>query len=139
MASSSQVVRSTTATRPRDACRSGCDVTRKARIEDNVITNADIGVAVFNADADVNPPATPTSTVVTGNLVRKDDLTNVAGWDGSIGAQEGIVVYGNHDSVTDNGIVGQGYDQEFCGDAAICMAIDTTGAIDPIVTGNVIR
>ena len=118
---------------------SGCSVTRRARIEGNVITGADIGVAVFNADADGNPPAARTSTVVTGNLIRKDSLTNVAGWDGSIGVQEGIFAYGNRDSIMDNVIVGQGYDQGFCGDAAICMAIDTTGAVDPIVKGNVIR
>lgn len=117
----------------------GCDVTRGARIVGNNITGADTGIAVFNADAEFNPPATPTSSVIDGNVVRKDDLTNLAGWDGSIGAQEGIVAYGNHDLITDNVIKGDGYDQDACGDGAVCMAIDTAGAVDPIVTGNIVR
>jgi hypothetical protein len=117
----------------------GCDITRGARIEDNVITDADTGVVAFNADADFNPPTDRTDTIIAGNRIRKDDLTNVAGWDDSTGVQEGVFAYGNHDSITDNVIMGKGYDQDACGDAAVCMAIDTAGAIDPIVTGNVVR
>jgi hypothetical protein len=118
---------------------SGCDVTRGARIERNVILDTDTGVVAFNADVDVNPPAEPTSTVISGNVIRKGDLTNLAGWDGSIGVQEGVFAYGNADRIVNNVIVGKGYDQDACGDAAICMAIDTAGAIDPIVDGNVVR
>jgi hypothetical protein len=118
---------------------SGCDVTRGTRIERNVILDADTGVVAFNADADFNPPADPTSTLISGNVIRKKTLTNLAGWDGSIGVQEGVFAYGNGDRIVDNVISGEGYDADACGDAAICMAIDTSGAIDPIISGNVVR
>ena len=118
---------------------SGCDLTRGARIEDNVIIDADTGIAVFNADADFNPPATRTNTVIDGNLIRKDDLSNIAGWDDATGLQEGIFAYGNHDAITHNVIKGDGYDQDACGAAAVCMPIDTEGAIAPVVAGNVVR
>ena len=118
---------------------SGCDVTRGARIERNVITDADTGVVAFNADADFNPPADPTSTRISGDVIRKKTLTNLAGWDGSIGVQEGVFAYGNEDQIVDNVITGNGYDAASCGDAAVCMAIDTGGAIDPIISGNVVR
>jgi hypothetical protein len=118
---------------------SGCEVTRDALIEGNVVLASDTGVVMFNADADFNPPADPTSNVVRRNVIRKTDLTNLAGRDGSIGVQEGVFAYGNADVITGNVITGRGYDQDFCGDAAVCMAIDTFGAIDPIVSGNVVR
>ena len=119
---------------------SGCDVTAGARIEGNVILEADTGIVVFNADADFNPPAEPTSTLIAGNVIRKSGLTNRAGWDGTTtGVQEGVFAYGNRDRIVDNVIGGDGYDQDVCGDAAICMAIDTAGSIDPIISGNVIR
>jgi hypothetical protein len=118
---------------------SGCEVTAGARIEGNVILEADTGVVVFNADADVNPPDEPTSTLIARNVIRKSGLTNHAGWDGTIGVQEGVFAYGNRDRIVDNVIGGDGYDQDVCGDAAVCMAIDTVGAIDPIISGNVIR
>ena len=117
----------------------GCDVTLGTRIEDNVIVDADTGVAAFNADADFDPPSEATGLVIEGNAIRKTDVTNLAGWDGSIGVQEGVFAYGNHDRIVGNVITGDGYDQDVCGSLAVCQAIDTAGAIDPIVSGNVIR
>jgi hypothetical protein len=104
-----------------------------------VILETDTGVVEINADADFNPPAQPTATRIVGNVIRKNDVTNRAGWDGTIGVQEGVYAYGNADRIVGNIITGDGYDQDVCGDEAVCMAIDTAGAIDPIISGNVVR
>ena len=73
-------------------------------------------------------------------MIRNDVLSNVAGWDGEgVGYQAGISVDTNGDRVTGNIVVGRGYDQAFCGDAAMCFPIDTDVSIGLTVTGNVIR
>ena len=114
--------------------------TRDARIEANAIWSADVGIVVFELDSDWNPPTTPTNNVIAHNVVRNTVLSNVAGWDGeSVGYQAGISVEGNGDRIIGNVIVGRGYDQAFCGDAAVCLPIDTDVSIGLTVKGNVIR
>ncbi len=118
----------------------GQPYTRDARIEANVITAADVGIVVFALDPDWNPPAEPTNTLIAHNVIRNTGLHNVAGWDGeSVGYQAGISVEGNGDRIIGNVIVGRGYDQAFCGDAAMCFPIDTDVSIGLTVKGNVIR
>jgi hypothetical protein len=118
----------------------GQPYTRNARIEANRITNADVGIVAFQLDGDYNPPTTPTNILIAANVVTNDALNNGAGWDGvSTGYQAGINVDGNADRVIGNLIVGRGYDQAFCGAAAVCFAIDPDVSIDPIVRGNRIR
>ena len=118
----------------------GQPYTRDARIEANVITSADVGIAVFALDPDWNPPTEPTNTLIAHNVIRNTALRNVAGWDGeSVGYQAGISVEGNGDRIIGNVIVGRGYDQAFCGDAAVCFPIDTDVSIGLTVKGNVIR
>jgi len=118
----------------------GMPYTRDARVELNSINAADVGIVVFELDPDYNPPSSPTNTLIAGNVVRNAVLSNVAGWDGvSVGHQAGISVDGNGDRVIGNVILGQGYHQDFCGTAAICLPIDTDVSIDPILRGNLIR
>lgn len=118
---------------------SGCDYVTGVLVAGNVITGSDTGIVMFNADEDFNPPSSPSANVARGNVIHDRALTNVNGWDVGLGVQEGIFAYGNADQIVNNVIGGRGYDQDFCGDAAICMAIDTAGAIDPFISGNVVR
>ena len=118
----------------------GQPYTRDARIEANLITSADVGIAVFELDPDWNPPTEPTNVLIAHNVVRNTALHNVAGWDGeSVGYQAGISVDSNGDRIIGNLVVGRGYDQAYCGDAAICFPIDTDVSIGLTVKGNVIR
>ena len=118
----------------------GQPYTRDARIEANAIWSADVGIVVFELDPDWNPPTEPTNNVIAHNVVRNTVLSNVAGWDGdSVGYQAGISVDTNGDRVSGNLIVGRGYDQEYCGEAAMCFPIDTDVSIGLTVKGNVIR
>ncbi len=117
----------------------GFPYTLGTRVELNVITSADVGINVFEADADVNPAPDPTDVVVSRNVIRNTQVTNVGGWDGSIGFQAGISDYANHDRIVNNIVSGAGYDPEVCQAAAICAPIFTDGSIDPIVSGNVLR
>ena len=118
----------------------GQPYTRDARIEANLITSADVGIAVFELDPDWNPPVDPTNVLIAHNVITNGALRNVAGWDGeSVGYQAGISVDSNGDRIIGNVIVGRGYDQASCGDAAVCFPIDTDVSIGLTVKGNVIR
>ena len=119
----------------------GQPYTRGARIEANVITDADVGIVVFELDPDWNPPVEPDrQRLIAHNIVRNGALHNVAGWDGeSVGYQAGINVDSNGDRIIGNLIAGRGYDQAFCGDAAMCFAIDSDISIGLTVQGNIVR
>lgn len=117
----------------------GFPYTRDTRIELNRVTNADVGINVFEIEEDVSPSPLPTNVLIAHNVVRNDALVNVAGWDDFTGFQAGISDYANGDRITGNVVSGAGYDPDVCGDAAICAPIFTDGTIDPIVSGNVIR
>ena len=95
---------------------------------------------MFELDPDWNPPADPTDNLIAHNVVRNGSLHNVAGWDGeSVGYQAGINVDSNGDRIIGNVVAGRGYDQAFCGDAAMCFAIDTDVSVGLTVQGNVVR
>jgi hypothetical protein len=117
----------------------GFPYTRDVRIERNHVTNADVGINIFEIEEDGSPSPLPTNIVVSQNVVRNDRLVNVAGWDDEHGFQAGIADYANGDRIVGNVVSGDGYDPEICGDAAICSPILVDGSIDPIVGRNVIR
>ena len=117
----------------------GFPYTRDATISGNVITNADIGINVFEIEEDVTPAPEPTHVVITRNLIRNDALTNLLGWDDSTGFQAGVSDYANGDVIVGNVILGRGYDQVTCGSAAICSPIFTDASIDPTISGNILR
>jgi hypothetical protein len=114
--------------------------TRDTLVERNEITGADAGVLVFELDLDYLPPAQPTNVVIRNNVIVNRELTNHEGWDGaSVGYQVGILLDGYRDQAIGNTIVGRGYNQAYCGAAAVCLPIDTDAELDPILRGNHIR
>lgn len=117
----------------------GFPYTRDATISGNVITDADIGINVFEIEDDGSPSPQPTHIVITRNVIRNDALTNLLGWDDATGFQAGISDYANGDMIVGNVILGRGYDQAACGAAAICRRIFTDDSIDPTVSGNIPR
>lgn len=106
-----------------------------AVIVGNVITGADSGVVVFEAEVNDRPAAIPTSTRIENNVIRNDRLNNLFGW-GQKGYQAGVLVHANGDRIVGNTISGDGYDKAFCGGAAVCLWIDAKHEIDPIISGN---
>jgi hypothetical protein len=117
----------------------GFPYTRDATISGNAITNADVGINVFEIEEDDSPAPEPTRIVITRNLIRNDGLTNLMGWDDETGFQAGIADYANGDVIVGNVVLGPGYDQDACGSAAICSGILTLDSINPTVSGNILR
>jgi hypothetical protein len=117
----------------------GFPYTRDARIEANLVINADVGINVFEIEEDGSPSPLPTQILITHNVIRNDALTNHLGWSDDLGFQAGISDYADGDRIIGNVVSGAGYDPETCGDEAICAPIFTDGSIDPIVSGNVLR
>jgi len=109
-----------------------------AVLVDNVITGSDMGIAVNEIEVNDRPSPLPISTRIEGNVIRNTQLNNAYGF-GQKGYQAGIYVRSNADRIVGNTISGNGYDKAFCGGAAVCLPIDTKHAIDPIVSGNVVR
>ena len=108
-----------------------------AVLVDNVITGADTGIAVYEAEVNSRPSPLPTSIRIEGNVITNDHLNNVAGW-GNKGYQAGIFDHANGDRIVGNTISGDGYDKAFCGGAAVCLPIDVKHSLDPIVSGNIL-
>ena len=79
----------------------------------NTLTNNDIGVAFANLDANFNAPATPTQDKATNNVITDSQATNVSGNGYPNGYQVGVVDYGNKDSIVNNTISGNGYNQVY--------------------------
>jgi hypothetical protein len=117
----------------------GFPYTRDTRIEHNRVTNADVGINIFEIEEDGSPSPLPTNVLVVRNIVRNDALTNHLGWSDDLGFQAGISDYANHDRIVGNVVSGAGYDPDTCGSSAICSPIFTDGSIDPIVSGNILQ
>jgi hypothetical protein len=117
----------------------GFPYTRDIGIELNRITNADVGINIFEIEEDASPSPLPTNILVAHNVIRNDALTNLLGWSDTQGFQAGISDYANHDRIIGNVVSGAGYDPAVCGVAAVCAPIFTDGSIDPIVSGNILR
>jgi hypothetical protein len=72
-------------------------------ISNNTATNNDVGIWLFNAEADGSSPLTPTNNSVVNNKISKPDgLTNVSGDGYPCGYQAGIADQGNKDNVVNN-------------------------------------
>ncbi|HEY7132728.1 MAG TPA: hypothetical protein VH440_10780 [Candidatus Limnocylindrales bacterium] len=117
----------------------GFPYTRDARLEANVITGADVGINIFEAEEDFSPSPQPTRIVVAHNVIHNGAWTNHEGWDVGVGMQVGIADYANSDVIRGNVVSGIGYHAETCGDAGVCTQILTDDSIDPFVSGNVLR
>jgi Right handed beta helix region len=102
----------------------------------NTLTNNDIGVYVANADASGNAPATRTKNSIVNNTITDSLTTNVSGNGYPDGYQAGIFDLGNHDSIVNNKISGDGYNKSKAKGGSIFMTIDVTGSISPHVKNN---
>ncbi len=82
-----------------------------AQIDQNTISENDVGVWVVELDASGNPPATMTNVKVVNNTISKDGFTNPY--------QAGVSDSGNNDKIIANRISGAGYDPSFAGRFAV--------------------
>jgi len=78
-----------------------------AQIDQNTISENDVGVWVVELDALGNPPATMTNVKVVNNTISKAGFTNPY--------QAGVSDSGNNDKIIANRISGAGYDPSFAG------------------------
>ena len=83
----------------------GLDITR------NTVTNNDVGVWLFNADAApaCNAPTTKTNNTVKFNFISNGAVTNTTGDSATCGYQAGIADVGHKDQLVNNQISGFGY------------------------------
>lgn len=79
-----------------------CPYTVNTKVNDNVLTNNDVGVYRSNLDADYGAPATPTNIKAVNNTISDDQCFNIS-------YQAGISDVGNNDKLIANRISGPGY------------------------------
>ena len=110
----------------------GVPYTTGVSVTKNTLTNNDVGIYFFNADASFNAPATATKDSAVNNTISDSNTTNVSGNGSPNGYQAGISDLGNHDNIVNNKISGNGYDQSFAPTAgSLYTKIDTTGSVRP--------
>jgi parallel beta-helix repeat protein len=78
-------------------------------ISKNTLTNNDVGVWLFNADASCNAPTMKTNNSVKFNTISNGAVTNTTGWDANCGYQAGVSDVGHKDAIVNNTIGGIGY------------------------------
>jgi parallel beta-helix repeat protein len=88
----------------------GLNITR------NTLTNNDVGVWLFNADASGNAPASRTNNAVKLNTITNNAVTNTTGYSPTCGYQAGISDVGTRDLIVNNSISGVGYTPQSGGD-----------------------
>ena len=79
-----------------------CPYTVNTKVNDNLLSNNDVGVYLTNLDAGYGPPATPTNIKVVNNTISDDQCFNTS-------YQAGISDVGNNDKMIANRISGPGY------------------------------
>lgn len=115
----------------------GVPYTTKIEVANNTLTNNDVGIYFYNADGAGNAPPTVTHNTAADNRIIDSLTTNVSGNGSPNGYQAGVSDLGNRDSITNNKISGNGYDQSFAPTGlSLFTHIDTTGSIKPHVHGN---
>ncbi len=75
----------------------------------NILTGNDVGVWLYNADADCNSPATRTKNTVKHNTISNVAVTNTTGYSATCGYQAGVADVGHKDLIVNNSISGLGY------------------------------
>jgi hypothetical protein len=79
-------------------------------ISKNTLTNNDVGVWLFNADADcASAPAIKTNNSVKFNTISNNAVTNTTGYSATCGYQAGVSDVGHKDQIVNNSISGLGY------------------------------
>ncbi len=115
----------------------GDPLVTRTRISENVVTNNDIGIGLYNLESNCNDPVkTPTRVSVLDNTITNDAVTNTSGNSPSPGGyQAGIQDQGDFDSIIANEICGPGYTTP-SSSAAKIFTIDITATNHPIVLFN---
>lgn len=85
-------------------------------ITKNILTNNDVGVWLFNADASCNAPTTKTNNTVKSNTISNGAVTNTTGYLAACGYQAGVADVGHKDLIVNNSISGVGYTPQVAGD-----------------------
>jgi hypothetical protein len=78
-------------------------------INKNTLTNNDVGIWLFNADASGAAPSTKTNNSVKNNIISNSAVTNTTGFSATCGYQAGIADVGHKDTFVNNSISGLGY------------------------------
>jgi hypothetical protein len=87
----------------------------------NTLRNNDVGVFLFNADAQCISTTTRTNNSVTSNEISNRAVTNTTGYSPTCGYQAGISDVGFRDLIVDNEISGVGYTKTKGGDCTGSM------------------
>ena len=96
---------------------SGLAYTVGLNISKNTLTNNDVGVWLYNADALGNAPTTKTNNTVKLNTISNDAVTNTTGYSSApCGYQAGVSDLGHKDAIVNNKISGFGYTPQVGGD-----------------------
>lgn len=120
----------------------GDPLVKNVTVTGNTFTSNDVGVYLFNAAANcTDAPGTRTGDSVRSNRISDPAVTNTSGYSMTprCGYQAGVADLGNHDAIIGNAISGAGYASHPTCSAAqpyVSHAVDTTGAIDPLVALN---
>jgi hypothetical protein len=85
-------------------------------ISKNMLTNNDVGVWLYNADASGNAPTAKTNNSVKFNTISNNAVTNTTGYDATCGYQVGVADVGHKDQIVNNSISGFGYTPQVGGD-----------------------
>lgn len=85
-------------------------------ITKNTLTGNDVGVWLFNADANCEAPALRTNNSVKQNSISNNAVTNTTGYNAACGYQAGIADVGHRDLIVNNMVSGFGYTPQAAGD-----------------------
>jgi hypothetical protein len=107
--------------------------TTNVSVTKNTLTNNDVGVDFFNADAFFNAPATKTNDAVINNTISNSFTTNTTGDTATCGYQAGISDFGNHDNIVNNKISGTGYTPDRTCGSLFTRLIYIAGSVHPHV------
>jgi hypothetical protein len=123
----------------------GDPITPNVAVNHNTLTDNDVGVFLFNAQADcVAAPTTKTNDRAVNNTISNGAITNTSGFGPGCGYQAGVGDVGNGDLINTNEISGIGYTPaqgsptSGCSPpgTAVVLPVDTSGAVNPKVHNN---
>ena len=88
----------------------GVPYTTGVQVVHNTLTNNDVGIYLYNADAQGNAPKTQTKNGAVNNTIANTlGDRNTTGCGSSLGYQAGISEFGTKDNIVNNKISGSGY------------------------------
>lgn len=99
-----------------EAFGAGLAYTVGLNITKNTLTNNDVGIWLYNADASNNAPSIKTNNSVKNNTISNNFVTNTTGYSAACGYQAGISDVGHKDTFINNSISGFGYTPTVGGD-----------------------